>query len=125
VLEDLEPACAFAPLHDPAIVRVIREGMARFPHVPHYACFDTVFHMTMPEEATTYPIPLPLRQQGIHRYGFHGLSCESIVRTMQKGKAKLPKRMVLRIWEAAVAPPRWWMDALLIRQWSLLQPVEL
>ncbi len=95
VLEDLEEAAAFAPLHDPAIVRVIREGMARFPHVAHYACFDTVFHKTMPEEATTYPIPLALRQQGVHRYGFHGLSCESIVRRMQAGKAKLPKHMVI------------------------------
>jgi acetate kinase len=95
VLEVLDAAAAFAPLHDPIGVRVIRQGMAQFPDVAHYACFDTVFHKTMPVEATTYPIPLSLREQGVHRYGFHGLSCESIVRRMRAAGASLPRRMVI------------------------------
>ena len=94
VLRDLEEAVAFAPLHDPAVIDVIRAGMAKFPEVPHYACFDTVFHRTMPLEATTYPLPEEVRAEGVRRYGFHGLSCESIVRQM-RGAGELPKRMVI------------------------------
>ncbi|WP_433971470.1 acetate/propionate family kinase [Tunturiibacter lichenicola] len=96
VLKDLEDAVVFAPLHDPAAIEVIKEMMSKFPDVHHYACFDTVFHQTMPETATTYPLPMKYRDQGVRRYGFHGLSCESIVRQLQAEKTILfPKRMVI------------------------------
>ena len=96
VLKDLEEAVVFAPLHDPAVIEVIKDMMAKFPSVPHYACFDTVFHQTMPEEATTYPIPMEYRERGVRRYGFHGLSCESIVLRMREEKVvPFPKRMVI------------------------------
>ena len=54
LLAELEEAVAFAPLHNPPALAVMREGLARFPDIPHFACFDTVFHRTMPEEAITY-----------------------------------------------------------------------
>jgi acetate kinase len=95
VLSELEEAVAFAPLHDPTAIAVIREGMARFPDVSHYACFDTVFHRTMPKEATSYPVPQVYREKGVRRYGFHGLSCESIVRQMRAEDDEFPKRMVI------------------------------
>jgi acetate kinase len=99
VLRDLEEAVAFAPLHDPAAIAVIRKGMERFPEVAHYACFDTVFHRTMPAEASTYPVPRTYREQGVRRYGFHGLSYESIVRQMQvqarTEDTEFPQRMVI------------------------------
>ena len=95
VLRDLEEAVAFAPLHEPTAISAIREGMQRFPNVDHFACFDTAFHETMPEQATTYPIPEQYRQQGARRYGFHGLSCESVVMQMRLGGGRLPKRMVI------------------------------
>ena len=96
VLRDLEEAVVFAPLHDPASIAVIREGMARFPGVAHYACFDTVFHQTMPEAATTYPLPAEFRERGVRRYGFHGLSCESIVRQLRAEKTmQFPRRLVI------------------------------
>ncbi len=95
VLKDLEEAVAFAPLHDPAVIAVIRETMLRFPDVPHYACFDTVFHRTMPEEASVYPIPEMYGAQGVRRYGFHGLSCESIARQMAREPLGLPRRTVI------------------------------
>jgi acetate kinase len=79
LLDDLQHAVAFAPLHDPVILEIIHAGMARYPSLQHYACFDTIFHQTMPPEATTYPIPLAFEGQGVRRYGFHGLSCESVV----------------------------------------------
>jgi len=93
VLKDLEEAVVFAPLHDPGAIEVIREMMEKFPGVGHYACFDTVFHETMPEAAATYAIPVEYRERGVRRYGFHGLSCESIVRQM-RGEG-VPRRLVI------------------------------
>jgi acetate kinase len=95
VMKDLEEAVVFAPLHDPAVIEVIKEMMERFPKVGHYACFDTVFHETMPEVATTYAIPAEYRERGVRRYGFHGLSCESIVRQLRAFDGGVPKRMVI------------------------------
>jgi acetate kinase len=94
VLRDLEQAAAFAPLHDPEAVQLIRAAMKRYPECAHYACFDTVFHETMPEEAFTYPLPATYRDEGVRRYGFHGLSCESIVRQM-RAQGELPARLVI------------------------------
>jgi acetate kinase len=95
VMRDLQDAVVFAPLHDPAVIEVIKEMMERFPDVEHYACFDTVFHETMPEAATTYAIPVKYRERGVRRYGFHGLSCESIVRQLRDSTLGFPRRMVI------------------------------
>ncbi|MEO6817075.1 MAG: hypothetical protein ABI177_10265 [Edaphobacter sp.] len=94
VLKELEAAAEFAPLHDPEAVAMMREMMRRMPDVPHVACFDTVFHQTMPEEASIYPIPKELRAGGVKRYGFHGLSCESVVRQM-RSLGPVPARMII------------------------------
>jgi acetate kinase len=95
VMRDLAEAVAFAPLHDPAAIALIQEMMERLPRVPHYACFDTVFHETMPEAATTYAVPVEYRERGVRRYGFHGLSCESVVRQMRESGMGVPRRMVI------------------------------
>lgn len=96
VLADLEHAISFAPLHDPSTIALIREAMARFPRIGHFACFDTVFHQTMPPEATTYPISQPLRDAGVRRYGFHGLSCESIVYQLRAAPSlPFPSRLII------------------------------
>lgn len=95
VMRDLEDAVVFAPLHDPSAIELIREMMGKLPNVPHYACFDTVFHETMPQVATAYAIPLEYRERGVRRYGFHGLSCESIVRQLREAGIRLPRRMVI------------------------------
>jgi acetate kinase len=99
VLNDLEQAVVFAPLHDPQAIQLIRDMMQRFPRARHYACFDTVFHQTMPAEASTYAIPIEYRRRGVKRYGFHGLSCESMVGELRvaakRGLAHFPQRMVI------------------------------
>ncbi len=97
VLKELQQAVAFAPLHDPQAITLIRDMMQRFPQARHYACFDTVFHQTMPAEASTYAIPIEYRRQGARRYGFHGLSCESVVDQMRTASHHegLPRRMVI------------------------------
>ena len=92
VLGQLEAAVAFAPLHTPPALSVIRFAQEHFPALPQAACFDTSFHAELPDVASTLPIPKELRSEGIHRYGFHGLSCESIVRQLGDD---LPDRLVI------------------------------
>jgi acetate kinase len=95
VMRELKAAAEFAPLHDPPAIEIIEETMRRYPDIAHYACFDTVFHETMPEEASTYALPAYVREGGVRRYGFHGLSCESVVRQMRMMGIRLPQRMVI------------------------------
>jgi len=85
VLADLEQAVSFAPLHQPIALEIIHESMLHFRGVENYACFDTVFHQTMPEVASIYPLPKEIRDQGVRRYGFHGLSCESTLQQFNDG----------------------------------------
>ena len=92
---ELEAAAAFAPLHTPAALSLIDEAEARFPGLPQVACFDTTFHQTMPDVARTLPLPATLRSQGIERYGFHGLSCESIVRQLAAEAGGVPHRLAI------------------------------
>jgi acetate kinase len=94
VLDDLKAASEFAPLHDPEAVQMISAFMEKFPGLPHYACFDTVFHQTMPVEASTYALPMEFAERGVRRYGFHGLSCESIVRQVKRA-GNVPHHMVI------------------------------
>lgn len=92
VMADLEAACAFAPLHGPASLALIRAAEARYPRVPQIACFDTAFHADMPDIARTLPIPHEYQATGVRRYGFHGLSCESILRQLGEDR---PDRLVI------------------------------
>jgi len=92
VLETLEAATAFAPLHTPAALEVIHSAQAHYPGLPQAACFDTAFHAHMPEVARVLPISRALRSEGVQRFGFHGLSCESIVEQLSD---RLPERMII------------------------------
>jgi len=95
VLDDLDHAATFAPLHDPIAVEMMRAMLEQDPETPRFACFDTVFHQTLPTEASIYPIPADFRAQGLHRYGFHGLSCESVVRRVRLTTGTFPQRAVI------------------------------
>lgn len=95
VMEELRRAEEFAPLHDPAAVATVEEMMRRLPGAGHFVCFDTVFHETMPEVARTYALPRAMRDRGVRRYGFHGLSCESVVRQMRAAETAFPRRTVI------------------------------
>lgn len=79
VMRQLANAASYAPLHDQAAFDVLKDTRLIFAGLPQVACFDTAFHANMPDIAKQLPIDKTLRQEGIHRYGFHGLSCESIV----------------------------------------------
>ncbi len=92
VLRQLEAAVAVAPLHTPAMLEGIRFAIRHFAGVPQVACLDTAFHAAMPDVAQTLPISRKWRDAGVRRYGFHGLSCESVV--SQLG-GDVPARLVV------------------------------
>ena len=82
----------FAPLHLPSAIDAIETVSARFPELPQVACFDTAFHRNMPELAQRFPLPRALYDQGIRRYGFHGISYEYIMSTLG---ASAPARIII------------------------------
>jgi acetate kinase len=81
----LEP---FDPLHLPAALEAIAQIETALPAVPQVACFDTAFHRRMPAVAHRLPLPRELFSEGVRRYGFHGLSYESIVREVGERGAR-------------------------------------
>ena len=82
VLRDLERYISLAPLHQPANLAGIAATMDFLPGVPNVACFDTAFHRSHPLVADRFAIPRELYDEGIRRYGFHGLSYEYITQTL-------------------------------------------
>jgi acetate kinase len=82
VLGALERFVSLAPLHQPHNLGPIQTIRTRFPDIPQVACFDTAFHRGHAEVADRYALPDALYQEGIRRYGFHGLSYEYIARTL-------------------------------------------
>jgi acetate kinase len=76
VVEELAKVVELAPLHNRPGLAAIVLAREELPDVPHVAVFDTAFHKTLPDVAATYPLPVRFREQGIRRYGFHGLSVE-------------------------------------------------
>jgi acetate kinase len=91
LIRTLEAAVHFAPLHIPAAVELIKETEQLLPKARQFACFDTAFHSTMPNTSSMYALPAEFRDKGVQRYGFHGLSYESIVHRLG---AQIPARMV-------------------------------
>jgi acetate kinase len=77
----LEP---LAPLHQPYNVAGIRAARKRFPDALQVACFDTAFHRTIPWENEAFALPHALYDEGVRRYGFHGLSYEYVTRALNK-----------------------------------------
>ena len=70
----IEALAPLAPLHQPRSLAAISAVRAALPDATHVAAFDTAFHATLPEAASTYAIPAAWRELGVRRYGFHGLS---------------------------------------------------
>lgn len=81
VEEDLRSFTELAPLHQPKSLEALDDALERFPEVPHVACFDTAFHATLPEAASTYALPAAWRERWpLRRFGFHGLSHAYVAR---------------------------------------------
>jgi len=91
-LTKLEP---LAPLHQPHNLAGVRAAMAAFEGVPQVACFDTAFHAVQPEVNRRFALPRALHDAGVRRYGFHGLSYESIVAQFAGIAPELAQRRVI------------------------------
>jgi acetate kinase len=92
LIDEIESYTAFAPLHTPIAVYIMREALRLFPGVPNFAVLDTWFHRTMPQVARLMPIPPEYSSMGVRRYGYHGISYESIVYQLQPN---VPEKLIV------------------------------
>jgi len=91
LIDEMERYAAFAPLHTPIAVYIMREALRLFPGVPNFVCLDSYFHRTMADVAARMPIPEEYAAMGVRRFGAHGLSYESIVQQLQP---RVPERLI-------------------------------
>jgi acetate kinase len=92
LIDEIESYSALAPLHTPIAVYIMREALKLFPGIPNFAVLDTYFHRTLPEVATHMPIPEKYSAMGVRRYGYHGISYESIVYQLQPN---VPEKLIV------------------------------
>jgi acetate kinase len=78
IIDSLKRLIPLAPLHQPHQISAIEALHQHYPEIPQIACFDTAFHRNQPTVAQLFALPRALQQQGIIKYGFHGLSYEYI-----------------------------------------------
>jgi acetate kinase len=83
VLAELDALVPLAPLHQPHNLSAIRAVARRAPGVPQVACFDTAFHATQPPVARAFALPRRFAEEGVRRYGFHGISYEFIASALR------------------------------------------
>jgi len=79
LIDEMERYSAFAPLHTPIAILIMRQSLAHFPGIANFVVLDTYFHRTISDMAKLMPIPTAYAEMGVRRYGAHGISCESIV----------------------------------------------
>jgi acetate kinase len=94
VMGELRRIVALAPDHLPDQIAAIESIGKHLPSVPAVACFDTAFHRTMPRYAQLFGLPRGLIEEGVVRYGFHGLSYNYIVDELRK-EGRLPERLIV------------------------------
>jgi len=92
LIDEIERYTDFAPLHTPIAVYIMREALRLFPGIPNFAILDTYFHRTMPEVVTHMPIPEEYSAMGVRRYGYHGISYESIVYQLEPN---VPEKLIV------------------------------
>jgi acetate kinase len=88
VLAALEKYVPLAPLHQPHNLAPIQRLLERAPDVPQVACFDTAFHRTNADLTQMFGLPYAMFEQGVRRYGFHGLSYEYIASVLPRHSAR-------------------------------------
>ena len=95
VMNQLATLNALAPLHQPHNLAGIQAFTTSFPDVPQVACFDTAFHRTLSPLETTFAIDKKLTEQGVRRYGFHGLSYQYVSQVLQRHVPRAAGRTVM------------------------------
>jgi len=87
LLNELDQISDFDPDHLPAELEIVRLFQKLFPSLMQVACFDTAFHTTIPVVAKTFAIPKSYYDEGIQRYGFHGISYSYLMQELRKQNA--------------------------------------
>jgi acetate kinase len=95
VLAELEKIAPLDPDHTPQAIQNIQFFAAQLPHTPEIGCFDTAFHARLPKVARMYALPRKLYDEGVRRYGFHGLSCEYILQQLRRTDPALAGRRLI------------------------------
>jgi acetate kinase len=95
LLAELERLVPLAPLHEPHNLAPIRMALQLNPELPQVACFDTAFHRTAPEVEQAFALPYAFYQEGIRRYGFHGLSYEYIASVLPEQTPEIARGRVV------------------------------
>jgi acetate kinase len=95
ILADLTQLNSLAPLHQPHNLDGVRAFAQAFTGVPQVACFDTAFHATLPEVDYRFALPEALLQQGLRRYGFHGLSYQYVMGVLQQHSPRAKGRVLM------------------------------
>ena len=95
VMAELDALIPLAPLHQPHNLAAIRALAEAHPELPQVACFDTAFHRGQPWQSQTFALPRAMTEEGIRRYGFHGLSYEYIARRLPEVAPELANAHVV------------------------------
>lgn len=95
VMPKLDALSPLAPLHQPNNLAPIRLAFEALPGIPQVACFDTAFHRSTPELAQMYALPYRYFEEGVRRYGFHGLSYEYIASRLPQVAPELARGKVI------------------------------
>jgi len=95
ILQSLEEYVPFAPLHQPHNLAGIRAATEAFPSVPQIACFDTAYHRKHPWVNDTFALPRSFYDEGVRRYGFHGLSYEYVAGELMRTAPQLAQGRVV------------------------------
>lgn len=95
VMAELDALTPLAPLHQPHNLAAVRAAREAHPEAAQVACFDTAFHRTQPFEAETFALPRRFFERGVRRYGFHGLSYESVARRLRERRPALHEGRVV------------------------------
>ena len=94
-LQALAKYLPLAPLHQGHNLHAAEIIMEAYPELLHVGCFDTAFHRTAPSRATTYALPAAIRDKGVRRFGFHGLSYAWIAEDLSRSRPDLAKGRVV------------------------------
>ena len=109
LIDEMELYTAFAPLHTPSQLYIVRQAMQLFPDVPDFICLDSWFHRDLPEVTRKLPIPAEYSTLGLRRFGAHGLSYESIVAHLRREDgACLPSRLTVEKQGMSSGVHRFW-----------------
>ena len=95
VLAILDSLCPLAPLHQPANLTGVRAFRRARPDLPQVACFDTAFHATTPDVEQRFALPDSFNDEGVRRYGFHGLSYQYVSGVLARATPRAGGRMLL------------------------------